>query len=95
MSQIQITNEISTLLANLKNAINAGAPFNKAIQLSFPDNRNFSSATAYRDAIRKFGNLAESYLTTLTGDVENCEQIIENARMLDERAREAFTAEAV
>ena len=85
MSKIQITNEISMQLASLRSAVNASVAFNKARTLSFEDNRNFTSATAYRDAIRQFGMLAESYQTILNQDVENCEQIVANARVRDQQ----------
>ena len=92
MSKIQITNEISVQLSSLRSATNASVAFNKARTLSFADNRNFTSATAYRDAIRQFGRLAESYQTTLNQDVENCEQIVANARTRDQQISQTMFA---
>ena len=84
MPRIQITNEISTQLSSLKNAVNASVDFGKAQQLTFSDS-DFSSATALSNAVSQYGSLAQSYQATLTRDVESCKQIVENALARDQQ----------
>ena len=84
MPRIQVTSEISTQLARLRNAVTTSVAFNRAQQLTFEDNRGFTALLAYQNAIRKTRGLMSRYQETIERDIRNCEQIVENARRRDQ-----------
>lgn len=90
MSQIQITNEISTRLRSLRESTLMNINFNRAHQLRFEDNRNIQSLTEYQNAIRVVGRLAARYQNTLERDIRNCEQTVTNARETDQQLAQAL-----
>jgi len=83
MSQIQITHEISTRLANLRTVTTASFDFTRARQFNFEDNRGVSALIAYLNVIRTVGRLGSRYERTLEQDIKNCERIVTNARERD------------
>ena len=89
MSQIQITNEISTRLARLRAATTVTIDFNRARQLTFEGNR-FPALTEYRNAIRTVGRLAGRYQRTLERDVRSCERVVTSARTRDQQLAKAI-----
>ena len=75
MSHVQINNEISERLENLRNATTAAIGFNRTDQLRFEGNRQFTSLARYQRAIQTMGRLMARHQTTLESDIRNCEQL--------------------
>ena len=89
--QIQITDEISIRLANLRAAVSADGNFAQASQLTF-ENTNFPSLTGYQRVIRTVARLGMRYRTSLERDIAACEQIIENNRAFDQQVGQAISS---
>jgi len=86
--KIQITNEITTALQRLQAAATGNADFSRAGNLTFEDNRNFAALTAYQDVIRTVGQLGQRHRGVLVRDIEECNRIIDNVRIMDQQISE-------
>ena len=83
--QIQITNEITTAIKRLQAAATGNADFSRSNNLTFEDNRQFAALTAYQNMLRTIGRLGKSHRGVLVRDMEECTQIIENVRLMDQQ----------
>lgn len=90
MSQIQVTDEISTKLTRLRSAVNTTTNFNRAQKIVFENSRDYAVLTSYQTVIQNIGRLGEQYREIFTRDITACEKTVENMRELDREAGKAM-----